>query len=104
MVEAGLVSALGIILLMLRFNIKRIAGHAAFFDVTVSGLLVWMFVGTYAGMMTGLFAGVIVSAFLHLIKLSVGTERLVLRRKKGRLLPFLRWEEESRRRTCERGN
>lgn len=93
MVEAGLVSALGIILLLLRFNIKRIAGYGAFWDVAISGTLVFMFVGTYAGMMTGLFAGVIVSAFLHLIKQTVGAERIVLKRRKGELMPRPYWEE-----------
>ena len=93
MVEAGLVSAVGIILLLLRFNIRRIAGYGAFWDVAISGVLVLMFIGTYAGMMTGLFAGVIVSAFLHLVKQTVGAERIVLRRRKGSLLPHTRWEE-----------
>lgn len=91
MVEAGLISAIGIILLLMRFDIRKVTGYAAFADVTISGVLVWMFIGTYAGMMTGLFAGVLVSLYLHMMKRIVGAKRLAFIRYKGELVPRVRW-------------
>lgn len=95
MVEAGLITALGIIWIMCRMNLKRIAGYALFWDVTVSAFLAFIFIGTYAGMVTGLLAGVIVSLFLTTVKKTAGAERMTLVRKQDEALPRIRWKEVS---------
>ena len=61
MLEAGLLTAIGIIWILSRLNLRRVAGYALFWDVGLTALLTWLFVGTYAGMVTGMLAGVIVS-------------------------------------------
>lgn len=91
MIEAGLISALGAFFILMRFNIRRVAGYATLIDIAVTTLFVFMFIGTYAGMMTGIFAGVIVSLMLNLIRMAVGYERGHLRRKHGHILPSLVW-------------
>lgn len=97
MIEAGLISALGFIIVLARFNLRRIAGYALLFDVVITGTLVWMFLGTYAGMMTGLFAGVIVSLFLTSVQKTVGYERAKFIRRSGNIFPSLVWVRTSGR-------
>ena len=91
MIEAGLISALGAFFILLRFNIRRVAGYATLIDIAVTALFVFMFIGTYAGMMTGIFAGVIVSAMLNAIRFAVGYERASFRRMKGHIFPSVVW-------------
>lgn len=91
MIEAGLISALGFIIVLARFNLRRVAGYALLFDVLITSALVWMFLGTYAGMMTGLFAGVIVSLFLTSVQKTVGYERAKLIRRSGNIFPSVVW-------------
>lgn len=93
MLEASVLTAMGIIWILSRMNLRRVAGYALFWDVTTSGLLAWLFIGTYAGMVTGLAAGVLVSTFLTIVKAVAGAERLKLERKKEDALPRLVWKE-----------
>ena len=93
MLEAALLTAIGIIWLLSRFNLKRIAGYASFWDIAITGVLTWMFIGTYAGMVTGMAAGVLISVFLTGVKRTVGAERIKLSRKDGDALPRAKWEE-----------
>ena len=76
---------------MCRMNLKRIAGYALAWDVVITSILVWMFIGTYAGMVTGMLAGLIVSVFLTGVKKTVGAERLKLVRNENQAAPRLRW-------------
>lgn len=91
MIEAGLISALGFIIVLARFNLRRVAGYATLFDIVITTTLVFMFLGTYAGMMTGLFAGVIVSMFLSGVQKTIGYERAKLIRRSGDLFPSVVW-------------
>ena len=91
MIEAGIITAIGIIWLLCRFNLKRIAGHAAFWDISITGLLVFVFLGTYAGMVTGMLAGVIVSLFLTIIRKFAGYEKLQVVRLPNERIGQARW-------------
>ncbi len=91
MLEAGFLTAVGIIWLLCRFNLKRIAGYASFWDIAISGSLAFIFVGTYAGMVTGIFAGVIVSLFLTVIRKFFGYEKYEIVRKEGETVGKPRW-------------
>ena len=91
MFEAGLISAIGLFLVLARFNLKRICGYRTPVDVVATSAFVWMFIGTYAGMMTGLFAGVLVSVALNIMAKLYGYERAHFVRARGKLLPTLVW-------------
>lgn len=93
MLEAGLLTAVGICWILSRFNLKRVAGYAITWDVGLFVLLTWMFVGTYAGMVTGMFAGVLVSAFITGVKRTVGAERLKLVRLDNEAIARPRWRD-----------
>ena len=73
---AGIVAAVGIIFLLLKFNIRRIAKYDILLDVLITFFLIWIFAGTFAGMMAGLFAGALISIFLYVIKRTVPREEL----------------------------
>lgn len=91
MIEAGLISAIALFLVLARFNLRRICGYRTIVDVLATGAFVFMFIGTYAGMMTGLVAGAVVSLMLNIMTRLYGYERAHLVRKQGHLLPSLRW-------------
>ena len=93
MLEAGLLTAIGIIWILSRMNLKRVAGYALAWDVGLTAGLTFLFIGTYAGMVTGMLAGVIVSVFLTGVKKTVGAERLKLKRNEGDSMPRIKWEE-----------
>jgi hypothetical protein len=83
---AGLIAAIGIIFLLLKFNIRRIAKYDILLDVAITFFLIWIFAGTFAGMMAGLFAGALISVFLYVIKRAIPREEL--RWVKTRSFPY----------------
>ena len=91
MIEAGLISAIGLFFILCRFNLRRICGYATLVDVVATAAFVLMFMGTYAGMMTGIFAGVLVSLTLNVIRTLYGYDRAKLIRGTGNLMPSLVW-------------
>jgi hypothetical protein len=93
MFEAAILTGIGIIWILSRMNLRRVAGYALAWDVGLMALLTWMFIGTYAGMVTGMMASVIVSAFLTVVKKKNGAERLKLVRKKDKAFPELKWRD-----------
>ena len=93
MLEAGLLTAIGVIWILSRMNLKRVAGYALAWDVGLTAGLTFLFIGTYAGMVTGMLAGLIVSVFLTGVKKTVGAERLGLSRNKDDALPRVHWKE-----------
>ena len=93
MFEAAIGTWLAIMLLCLYIGLKRVAGYAWFFDTLVFVLCCWMFIGTYAGMMTGILAGLFFSVSMHVIRHIFGYQVLKPRRHRGQLVPRLRWED-----------
>ena len=93
MFEAALGTAGAFILLFGYIGFRKVAGYAIIVDVAVFALCIYMFQGTYAGMMTGILAGGIISVFLKLVIHTVGVERLKPVRYEGESVPRLRWED-----------
>ncbi len=93
MFEAAILTGIGVCWILSRMNLKRVVGYALYWDVLIMAILTWMFIGTYAGMVTGMMAGVIVSAFLTIVKKKIGAERMSLHRKSDEVYPRVRWKE-----------
>ena len=93
MLEAAVLTAIGVIWILSRMNLRRVAGYALFWDVSTFALLSYLFIGTYAGMVTGMAAAVLVSLFLTIVKKTAGAERLTLERKEDQAVPRLRWKD-----------
>ena len=93
MFEAAIGTALAFIFLMFYFDIKKVAGMAVILDVLIFGLMLWLFKGTYAGMMTGMIAGLIITFFLRGVRSSIGYKKVELHRAHKTLTPMPRWVE-----------
>lgn len=91
MFEAALGTAFCFMIVAFRFGIRRIAGYATAFDIFITVLLMWLFTGTYAGMMTGVIAGGLISIYLNIVRKTIGVERLRFVKEPGRRLPKWRW-------------
>lgn len=91
MLEQGFIAALTVVYLMSYMPMRRIFGYAFIVDVVITSGFIWMFAGSYAGMMTGVIAGLMVSMFLRLGGWMFGRERLALRRAKGEIVPRAIW-------------
>lgn len=93
MLEAALLTGIGVCWILSRMNLRRVAGYALFWDVSITALLTFIFIGTYAGMVTGMAAGLFVSVFLTIVKKTAGAERLTLVREQDEVVAKLRWKE-----------
>ena len=91
--KSAVLTGIGIIWILSRMNLRRIAGYALFWDVAISAGLAFVFVGTYAGMVTGVAAGVLVSLFLSVVKKVAGAERVKLVRRENEVIAKPRWRE-----------
>jgi membrane protein CcdC involved in cytochrome C biogenesis len=83
MLIAGTIAAIGIIFLLLKFNLKRIVKFDIALDVLITFFFVWIFLGTFSGMMAGLMAGALVSVFLFVTKKFMPKEELVFVKSKS---------------------
>ena len=63
----GIIAACGVLFLLLKFGYNRIVKHDILVDVCATFFLIWIFAGTFSGMMAGLIGGAIISAFLLII-------------------------------------
>lgn len=68
MFTAGLIAALGLIFLLLKVGIQKVAKFDIALDVVITFFFMWIFAGTFAGMMAGLTAGLIISVFLFVAR------------------------------------
>jgi|TARA_B110000977_G_scaffold162422_1_gene207845 MFS superfamily sulfate permease-like transporter len=75
MFTAGLIAAAGLLFLLFKFNLRRIARFDIAIDVIATFFLMWIFAGTFAGMVAGLTAGLIISIVLFVAKRSMRTEK-----------------------------
>jgi hypothetical protein len=92
MLEAAILTGIAACWVLSRFNLRRVAGYAAFWDIAISGLLAFLFVGTYAGMLTGVLAGLFVSMFLTVIRKTAGYEQIRFVREDGEVVAKPRWK------------
>jgi hypothetical protein len=95
---AGLLSALGLLFLIFKFGIRRVISYDIPVDIAVTILLMYVFAGTYSGMMAAMVGGLIVSVTLFIMKRTMVREVLTVRKRNVQLtnrisipLPEFRW-------------
>lgn len=93
LVQGGL-AAVMVLWLLSYFPWRRVFACAWFLDTTITITMMWMFKGSFAGMMTGVVAGVIISLFLRIGRKTMGVEKPIIARRKGELTPSLVWQRE----------
>tara|TARA_S200000501_G_scaffold313411_1_gene304866 strand:- start:14327 stop:14614 length:288 start_codon:yes stop_codon:yes gene_type:complete len=71
----GLIAALGMLFLLFKFGIKKVIHYDIFFDIAITGFLLFSFAGTYSGMMAAMFGGMLVSIVLYVMKRTMRHEK-----------------------------
>ena len=72
----GVVSALALLFIMWKLDMRRVCGYDLYADIGASGLLMFLGVGTFGGLMAALFGGVIISLVLYAYKHTIGFAKL----------------------------
>ncbi len=88
MIITGLLTAVGIYIVMYRIGIKKFCGYLAATDATLMLVLFVVFFGTFSGMITGLIAGIFLSAMLTGSKRIFGSQKIV---RSGK---FIAWRDQ----------
>ena len=83
----GGLTALGILIVMMKIGIRKFNGYMVTTEVVLFSLLAFLFIGTMSGMMIGMVAGIALSAALYISKRLFGAQRL---QRRGR---FVSWQE-----------
>jgi len=91
MLVQGFLAAATVLYLCSYIGFRRVFAHAFILDLVITGGFIWMFKGSYAGMMTGVIAGLMFSAFMRIGRRFFGVERPRLIRGYGRILPSVIW-------------
>ena len=96
MITQGLIAAATILWILSYFKFRRVFAFAPVVDAAATGLLVLMFSGSYAGMMTGVIGGLMISMFLRAGRSVAGTEKPKMIRRRGALFPSVVWVRSKR--------
>lgn len=87
MIITGVLTAIGIFIIMWRIGLPKFCGYLWQTDTTLMILLMVIFFGTFSGMMTGLIAGIILSGLLSISKKLGGAKKL---KRSGK---FIAWKD-----------
>lgn len=76
MIIAGLLTACAFLILFYKLGIRRVLNHDILVDIAVTFFLMWVFAGTFAGMMAAIIGGLFVSIVLVVLKRMTPREKL----------------------------
>jgi hypothetical protein len=93
MIFTGIISALGLLFLLFKFGIRRVISFDIPIDIGFTALLMFLFAGTFGGMMAAMIGGLIISVTLFVMKLTMTREELVWTKTKKFPYKKLRWME-----------
>lgn len=77
---SGLAVVATTLLTLARFNLRRWLGYAGFVDVAFTLVLLWLFSGTFSGVVAAAFSGITMSVMLQVLRKVLGCERMCLTR------------------------
>jgi hypothetical protein len=87
-------AAFFILLLKLRRDaFRKLLGFDLYLDILATIIMMYMFQGTYAGMMAALVGGLAFSILLIIAKKLIGYKKLVYVNDSNHVIPTLRWIE-----------
>ena len=72
---AGIASAIAILFMLAKLNIKKVLCFDILVDIGASIALIVMFAGTFAGMKAAILGGAIISIVLFILKKTIGYEK-----------------------------
>lgn len=96
MLTQGILAAVMILWLLSYLGFRRVFAFAGIVDVVITLGMMYAFRGSYAGLMTGVFAGILVSATLKFGGRIFGTESPRFIRRSGSIMPSLIWVRNRR--------
>ena len=76
MLSAGLLTALGIIFLLYKVGFRHILAYDVIVDILATIGLMYIFAGTYSGMMAAIIGGLFISIVLIMAKYFVNYQKL----------------------------
>lgn len=76
MILAGLLTACAFLILFYKLGMRKILQYDIVIDVAVTFFLMWIFAGTFAGMMAAIIGGLFVSVILVALKRTMPREKL----------------------------
>ena len=82
---AGFIASHTLLLLCFKLGIRKVLGYDAAVDIVATVMLLWMFEGTYSGMIAASFGGLVISVELWILKRHLGYEILLFDPKERRL-------------------
>ena len=92
----GFLVAAAFIILLLKLrsdSFRKLLGFDIYLDIIATLTMMWMFQGTYAGMMAAIVGGLAFSIVLIIAKHIVGYKKLKWHNDSDHLIPTLRWHE-----------
>lgn len=85
-------AALVILILKLRTDtVRKLLGFDIPLDIGATLLFIWMFAGTYSGMMAAIIAGLAFSLTLMGMKLIMGYKKLAVIHTDDHFIPSIKW-------------
>ena len=93
MLLIGILSAFGLLLLMLKVGGRKTIGADIFVDVAITITLMVWFYGTYSGMVAAMLGGLAASFVLFIMKKTMVHEVIAVKKNKYKV-PIMKWEEK----------
>ena len=93
MLLIGILSAFGLLLLLLKVGGRKVIGADIFVDIAITITLLICFYGTYSGMVAAMLGGLIASIVLFIMKKTMVHEVVSVKKNKY-YLPTVKWEEK----------
>ena len=93
MLLIGILSAFGLLLLMLKVGGRKVIGADIFIDVAITITLMVCFYGTYSGMVAAMLGGLACSIVLFIMKKTMVHEVIAVKKNKYKV-PIMTWEEK----------
>ena len=92
MLLIGIMSAFGLLLLVLKAGGRKAIGADIFVDIAITVTLMVCFYGTYSGMVAAMLGGLCASVTLFIMKKFMVHEVIAVKKNKHKI-PILQWEK-----------
>ena len=92
MLLIGILSAFGLLLLLLKVGGRKVIGADIFVDVAITITLLVCFYGTYSGMVAAMIGGLCASIALFIMRKTMVHEVVAVKKNKYHI-PIMKWEE-----------
>ena len=93
MLLIGILSAFGLLLLVLKVGGRKVIGADIFIDIAITITLMVCFYGTYSGMVAAMLGGLAASVVLFIMKKTMVHEVIAVKKNKYKV-PIMKWEEK----------